>query len=200
MKTHRWLTLSGAGLITAFAALIFVATTSAAHAASPATPCDVRLNVELTPDVPNPEAEGFLSSLLSNQVGYRLTLHGEGDLSTIVVDLTGPGPDYRCDEAIETLRRDGRVLSVQVDSDDTLSVAVVTAHAPAEELEEPEEQPNFHVSPAGLGSLYWAARNPDQAWRVVFPVQPDDATDAYADFKARCEFITSQLNSSPACP
>jgi hypothetical protein len=46
-------------------------------------PCDDRLTVELTPDVPDPE-------------------------------LTGPGPDYRCRQAIEAIRRDGHVLSVHV--------------------------------------------------------------------------------------
>jgi len=35
--------------------------------------------------------------------------------SVIVVDLTGPGPDYLCQHAIEAIRRDGRVLSVHVD-------------------------------------------------------------------------------------
>jgi len=36
--------------------------------ASPAV-CNMRLSVELTPDVPNPVDLGFLSSLLSNQAG-----------------------------------------------------------------------------------------------------------------------------------
>ncbi len=47
--------------------------------ASAPAPCDVRLTVELTPDVP---------------------------------DLTGPA--YRCHDAIEAIRRDSHVLSVQV--------------------------------------------------------------------------------------
>jgi hypothetical protein len=87
---------------------------SAAAADEPAQ-CQVRLTVELTPDVPNPSTGGFLSSLLSNRVKYELTLQREHSESAIVVDLTGPGPDYLCQNAIEAIRRDGRVLSVHVD-------------------------------------------------------------------------------------
>ena len=212
MKVYRWLSLPGAGLITACAVLSFVAASSTAHAASPDAPCDVRLSVELTPDVPNPEDEGFLSSLLSNHVGYRLTLQPEHDPSMIVVDLTGPGPDYRCEEVIEAMRRDGRVLSIRTDDDDTLAVSVVAAHVPPEQLEEleepvaPEAPSDLHVSNAGIGSLYWAARNPSQAWQAVSPVHPDDASGAYADFKARCEFLESheflsnRLIGQAGCP
>jgi hypothetical protein len=77
-------------------------------------PCDVRLTVELTPDVPNPTDEGFLGSLLSNQVDYLLSLRRERRDSLLVLELIGPGPAYRCRNAIETIRRDGRVLSVHV--------------------------------------------------------------------------------------
>jgi hypothetical protein len=193
MKMYRWLTLIVAVLITVFEVLIFAGASSTANAASPA-PCAMRLRVELTPDVPNPDDVGFLSSLLSNQAGYRLTLQPQDDQSVIVLDLTGPGPDYRCQNVIETMRRDARVLSVHVDSDETQAVSVVTAPVP------PEGNSNTYLSHAGIGSLYWAARNPAQAWRVVFPVQPDDATDAYADVRARCAFITNAPSGRAACP
>jgi hypothetical protein len=84
-----------------------------ASAASPA-PCHVRLTVELTPDVPNPTDAGFLGSLLSNQVSYLLSVRRERSDSLLVLDLTGPGSDYRCRNAMEAIRRDGRVLSVHV--------------------------------------------------------------------------------------
>ena len=102
MKTYRWIAL---------AAAVLVANT--ALAATPA-PCDVRLTVELTPDVPNPRDEGFLGSLLSNQVDYLLSLREERGDAHLVLELTGPGPAYRCREAIETIRKDGHVLSVRV--------------------------------------------------------------------------------------
>ena len=84
-----------------------------AAAATPA-PCHVRLTVELTPDVPDPTDAGFLSSLLSNRVNYRLSVRRKRSDSHLVLELTGPGPDYRCRQAIEAIRRDGRVLSVHV--------------------------------------------------------------------------------------
>jgi hypothetical protein len=84
--------------------------------ASPAV-CDTRLSVELTPDVPNPVDSGFLSSLLSNQASYRLTLLRRRTGSVIVIELTGPGPDYRCQDVVEAMRKDGRVLSIHVDQE-----------------------------------------------------------------------------------
>ncbi len=86
---------------------------TAASAAIPA-PCHARLTVELTPDVPDPTDEGFLESLLSNRVSYLLTVRRERSDTHLVLDLTGPGPDYACQNAIEAIRRDGRVLSVRV--------------------------------------------------------------------------------------
>jgi hypothetical protein len=93
-------------------ALVLVCNTGVA--AEPAT-CDVRLTVELTPDVPDPIDEGFLGSLLSNQVDYLLRLRRERSDTLLFLELTGPGPAYRCRSAINTIRRDGRVSSVHVD-------------------------------------------------------------------------------------
>ena len=190
MKAYRWLTLIAAALITALGALILVGASSTANAASPAS-CDMRLIVELTPDVPNPGDLGFLSSLLSNHPDYRLTLQQEDDAYAIVLDLAGPGPGYRCQNVIETIRKDARVLSVRVDPDDTQAVSVVTARVPR------EEESNLHLSRAGIGSLYWAARNPAQAWRVLLPVQPGDADGAYADL--RCALVTSAPSGTATC-
>jgi hypothetical protein len=92
--------------------VIAMAATSTAVAASPSERCNVQLAIELTPDVPKPQDPAFLSSLLSNNVSYRLMLQQQQPGSIIVVQLTGPGPDYRCQNVIETLRKDGRVLSV----------------------------------------------------------------------------------------
>jgi hypothetical protein len=77
-------------------------------------PCDVRLSVELTPDVPNPRDEEFISSLLDNQVDYQLTLRREASDTAIVLELSGPGPAYRCQKVLDVIRRDARVLSVHV--------------------------------------------------------------------------------------
>jgi hypothetical protein len=105
MKSYRWFIL--------LAALLAVLVSNSA-AASPAE-CDMRLSVELTPDVPNPLDAGFLSSLLGNQVSYRLTLLGRRPGSVIVIELTGPGPEYLCQNVVEEMRRDGRVQSIHRD-------------------------------------------------------------------------------------
>jgi hypothetical protein len=94
-------------------AVILVLITNTGSAEVPA-PCDVRLTVALTPDVPDPTDAGFLGSLLSNQVDYALSLRRERRGSVLLLELTGPGPDERCQKAIEAIRRDGRVLSVRV--------------------------------------------------------------------------------------
>jgi hypothetical protein len=110
LKTYRSIALAAAVLSTLFP--VFVSNTAAAQ--EPA-PCDVRLVVELTPDVPDPTDAGFLSSLLSNQVGYQLSVRQERSDSLLVLELTGPGPYYLCQNVIDTIRRDGRVLFVHVD-------------------------------------------------------------------------------------
>src|SRR3984893_10222525 len=98
------------------AALLAAVLVSNIAVASPAV-CNMRLNVELTPDVPNPLDSGFLSSLLNNQASYRLTLRRRRAGSVIVIELTGPGPDFRCENVVEAMRKDGRVLSIRVDQE-----------------------------------------------------------------------------------
>ncbi len=77
-------------------------------------------------------------------------------------------------------------------SDDTQTVAIVTDASPK------AEKAHTHLSLAGLGSLYWAARNPGQAWRVLLPVQAGDV--AYGDIRTRCVLSTNTSSAGPACP
>lgn len=83
-------------------------------AAAPLASCDMQLTVELTPDVPDPRDDGFLSSLLGSHTGYQLTLRQQPNSSSVVLELTGPGPSYRCDQVVDAMRKDGRVQSVHV--------------------------------------------------------------------------------------
>jgi hypothetical protein len=76
-------------------------------------------------------------------------------------------------------------------SDDTQSETVVTTPLVSEETP-------THLSLAGLGSLYWAARRPAQAWRVLLPIQPDGV--AYADIRAKCIISTGALRGEAGCP
>jgi hypothetical protein len=88
------------------------------------------------------------------------------DMSFIQLDLTGPGPLDHCEDVVETMRRDGRVLSVypEPEEDNTVSVAADRSERPA------KESARVDVSPFGFGSLYWAALHPSQSWRIVLPV------------------------------
>jgi len=97
------------------AALIAASIPAIAGAAPPA-PCEMLLAVELTPDVPDPRDPGFLSSLLSNHPGYRLTLRNQLDASVVLLELTGPGPDDGCLAVVDTMRNDARVQSIEVSS------------------------------------------------------------------------------------
>jgi hypothetical protein len=112
VKLSQSITFTLATVIVALEVLAFAAPNSITVAVPPAA-CDMRLNVGLTPDVPNPRDEGFLSSLLSNNPAYRLTFLRQGP-GAVVLDLTGPGPAYSCRRVVETMRRDGRVLSIDV--------------------------------------------------------------------------------------
>jgi hypothetical protein len=93
--------------------VLIIALHSAPLFAAPA-PCDLKLTVVFTPDVPNPTDSGFLSSLLSNHPGYRLTLVQSTPDSGTVLELTGAGPNDLCQNVLATIRKDSRVQSAQI--------------------------------------------------------------------------------------
>ena len=76
------------------------------------------LTVRLEPGVPDVTNAEFLTSLLNRHVNYRLELlrQDDQDPSVIEVELTGPGPEYRCQTVIETMRRDARIQSIRTES------------------------------------------------------------------------------------
>jgi hypothetical protein len=106
---------SASGAVAAVVALLAVLG-GPSTAAAEETVCKARLTVELSPGVPRVSDDGFLSSLLNNHVSYRLELLRQDGFSVIEVDLTGPGPSYRCQNIIESMRKDARVESIRVDS------------------------------------------------------------------------------------
>jgi len=75
-------------------------------------------------------------------------------------------------------------------SDDTQTAAIVIAV--------PEETPDTRLSRVGLGSLYWAAHHPGEAWRVLMPVQ--EGSVAYADLRASCALVSNAPSGQTACP
>jgi hypothetical protein len=107
---QRLLCVPGAAMM--LAALLWGGATEAA----PPGACDVQLILEPSPEVPNPSDSGFLSSLLSHPPDYYLIFQGWRDDSTILVELTGPGPAYLCRQAIDTVRKDGRIVSVHLNN------------------------------------------------------------------------------------
>jgi hypothetical protein len=86
---------------------------SAAQQAPVAPNCMLRLRVHLTPDVPNPRAGGFVSSLLGDNTGYQLRLRHVIDDTHLDMLLIGPGPKRNCREVIASMRKDSRVLSIE---------------------------------------------------------------------------------------
>ena len=129
--------------------------------------CDIQLTIELTPDVPDVKDDGFLSSLLNNHPDYQLQLLREEDASDIELNLSGPGPEYRCKNVIETMRKDGRVLSIHVHS---ATAHTVDANGPPSS----GESSLARQSDTGLGALYWAVHHPRRAWQILLPIQTSD--------------------------
>jgi hypothetical protein len=98
------------------AALVPLGAASGTAAAQPAAPCDMHVRVELTPDAPQPLDAGFVSSLLGKPSAFRLTLRQQDPYnpSVIALDLAGPGPEAACREVVNSMRKDARVVSVEV--------------------------------------------------------------------------------------
>ena len=101
-------------VVSTAAAVLTLLATFAAQADEPVAPprCSLRLSVELTPDVPNPGDGGFISSLLGDHTEYELFLVRVVDDTHVNLRLQGPGPSERCRSVVDTMRNDGRVLSI----------------------------------------------------------------------------------------
>jgi hypothetical protein len=100
--------------VTAAGAALALLATYTLRADEPIEPpkCSLRLSVEVTPDVPNPGDGGFLSSLLGDHAGYQLFLLNVVDDTHVNLQLQGPGPVERCQAVVDSMRNDGRVLSI----------------------------------------------------------------------------------------
>jgi hypothetical protein len=120
MKGYLRFTLATTLLITVLEVPPVAQAESTAQAA-PVAPCDMRLRVELAPDVPNPRDAEFIGSLLSNHPEYQLTLQRyEFETSSVItLNLSGPGPEAGCREVVNSVRRNARVVSVEMQRDAT---------------------------------------------------------------------------------
>jgi len=120
MKEHLRLTLAAALLITVHEAPA-AAQGDSPPQATPVATCDMRLRLELTPDVSNPGDAEFINSLVSSHPDYQLSL-GRSDLessSVIALSITGPGPEAGCGDVVQSMRRNARLVSVEVQGDAT---------------------------------------------------------------------------------
>jgi hypothetical protein len=64
----------------------------------------------------------------------------------------------------------------------------------------PEPRSESRVSRAGIGSLFWAVRNPVQGWRVILPIQPDRGSDPPSEVKTWCRAFVRAPIGRAACP
>ena len=131
MKGYLRFTLATALLITVLEVLPVAQAEGTAQVA-PVAACDMRLRVEPTPDVSNPRDADFISSLLSNHPDYQLTLqrHEFETSSVITLNLSGPGPEAGCREVVNSMRRNARVLSVEMQRDATGTLLAGSAAQP----------------------------------------------------------------------
>jgi hypothetical protein len=97
-----------------------------------------------------------------------------------------PAPlDLRPPDLASAQGTDSPVAPDPEDWDEQRPVAVVAGSSQSQDTS------GTYVSPAGIGSLYWAARHPTQAWRVLLPVQPGDEFEAYESMSAKCALVPS---------
>jgi hypothetical protein len=94
--------------------LLATSLTAAQDATSPPSRCSVHFIAELSPDVPNPRDGGFVSSLLGDHSGYRLYLRHVIDDTHLDMLLLGPGPKRNCRDVVESIRKDSRIQSLEV--------------------------------------------------------------------------------------
>lgn len=102
-------------LVAAIVAGLLPITASHLRADEPiATPmCALHLLVELTPDVVDPGAGDFVSSLLGNHPGFQLFVVQVVDDTHLILQLQGPGAIDQCQSVLDSMRNDGRVVSIQ---------------------------------------------------------------------------------------
>lgn len=74
--------------------------------------CSEQLLVKLTPDVPDPRAPSFLDSLSADPLYHLSWVRSTQD--SVVLNLIGPGPEYRCRSEISRIRRDARIVWLRV--------------------------------------------------------------------------------------
>jgi hypothetical protein len=78
-------------------------------------------------------------------------------------------------------------------ADSAKGLRVVIAGSP----QSPEERSK--LTRTGIGSIYWAAHHPAEAWRVLLPIVPDGGSAGSQDVKAECAGVRPP-GGQMACP
>lgn len=136
MESCQRFNLAAALLVTLVVQLMAA---SGRAAAAIEAPCEMRLRVELGPEVRHPADAGVVSSLIRSHSAYRLTLRQQDlyDSSVIIVDLMGPAPEAGCREVVDAMRKDPRVVSVEMQpgADNSAAASPVTTPLPVSSVQ-----------------------------------------------------------------
>ena len=124
---------------------------------------------------PHPNLRAAMSEQDANPRNAPSLAHGPLDLRAPNLNQAQPPP----------------VWTNPADSDNGLHVVIEGSP------QSPEEGSN--LSRTGIGSIYWAARHPAQAWRVVLPIVPDGGSAGSPDIKAECASVRPP-GGQMACP
>ncbi len=62
------------------------------------------------------------------------------------------------------------------------------------------KRPDFHVSRAGVGSVYWVTHHPAQGWMLFAPLATDKDTRLYRDVRVQCEMLANSSQYQTGCP
>jgi hypothetical protein len=102
--------------------------------------------------------------------------------------------DLRPTDPLSLKALDSLQTAPPADLDEAQDVAIVGTPLP------PDESSDIHLTRAGLGSLYWAARHPGEAWTVLLPITPSDGSTASEDMRFRCAIFAKPPSGRAACP
>jgi hypothetical protein len=167
------------------------AISSTAAAAPPKTPSRaVAADIDSRPSTPGAVVPHVADSLVPvplREISYRAaTAHKAAAPARAALDLRLP--DLHSMPWMDSL-----LATVPAESGEPQPVAVVSTSLL------PEDRSGTSLSRAGIGSIFWAARHPRQAWRVLFPMRPGDEFNAYADIGTKCPVFPSAPGGRPAC-
>jgi len=89
-------------------------------------------------------------------------------LTPVVLDLGGAGPDYECRVVVEPMGNDDRIVSIDSESEEEPSISIGADREAGE-----DHSGLLGISDTGLGALYWGLGHPTRAWKIVLPVESD---------------------------